>query len=298
VGQVFAGAGNSGAYYPFWDTKANRLAAGDPRLSLEERYGTHAGYNCVVVQAANKAVGQRFLLQSDATTLITLASASNVLTSVTPTLADTSMANVKCAFTTTHDFNSDAKSDILWRDTSGDVAIWLMNGTTVSSSSTVAANIPNYWSIAGQRDFNGDGYADILWRDTSGDVSIWLMNGTTPSSTVAIGNVASTWSIVGTGDFNGDGNGDILWRDTSGNVGLWLMNGTTPLSASTIGNVPTNWSISETGDFNGDGMSDILWRDTSGGNVAIWLMNGTTPTSTSTIGNVPANWSIQSANAD
>jgi hypothetical protein len=34
-GQVFAGAGNSGGYWPFWDTKANRQSAGDPRLSLE-----------------------------------------------------------------------------------------------------------------------------------------------------------------------------------------------------------------------------------------------------------------------
>ena len=48
VGQVFAGAGNSGGYWPFWDTQANRQSAGDPRLSLEERYGTHAGYVCVV----------------------------------------------------------------------------------------------------------------------------------------------------------------------------------------------------------------------------------------------------------
>ena len=124
VGQVFAGAGNSGAYYPFWDTKANRISAGDPRLSLEERYGTHAGYNCVVRQAANRAVGQRFLLTSDATTLTTLASASNVLASLTPTTADTSVANTKCEFSTTHDFNGDGKSDILWRDTAGDVGIW------------------------------------------------------------------------------------------------------------------------------------------------------------------------------
>jgi hypothetical protein len=33
----------------------------------------------------------------------------------------------------THDFNGDGKSDIVWRDTSGNVSIWLMNGATVSS---------------------------------------------------------------------------------------------------------------------------------------------------------------------
>jgi hypothetical protein len=99
VGQVFAGAGNSGGYWPFYDTKANRQAAGDPRpSSLEERYGTHAGYVCVVTAAANEAVQQRFLLPSDATTLIANAAASNVLTSSTymPTQADITLAKSLC----------------------------------------------------------------------------------------------------------------------------------------------------------------------------------------------------------
>ena len=38
------------------------------------------------------------------------------------------------ALAATHDFDGDGKSDILWRDTSGDVAVWLMNGATVSQS--------------------------------------------------------------------------------------------------------------------------------------------------------------------
>jgi hypothetical protein len=77
-GQVFAGAGNSGGYWPFWDTKANHKAASDPRPSLQERYGTLAGYVCVVTAAANEAVKQRFLLPLDANTLIAAATASNV----------------------------------------------------------------------------------------------------------------------------------------------------------------------------------------------------------------------------
>jgi hypothetical protein len=97
VGQVFAGAGNSGGYWPFWDTKANRQAAGDPRLSLEERYGTHAGYVCVVTAAANKAVQQGFLLVSDAQTLISQATASNVLAGYPATTADTNLATSLCS---------------------------------------------------------------------------------------------------------------------------------------------------------------------------------------------------------
>jgi hypothetical protein len=47
------------------------------------------------------------------------------------------------------------ETNILWRDTSGDVAIWLMNGTEGSAAGV--ANVPTIWSIVGTGDFNGDG---------------------------------------------------------------------------------------------------------------------------------------------
>jgi hypothetical protein len=97
VGQVFAGAGNSGGYWPFRDTMANRIAAGDPRPSLEERYGSHAGYVCMVTKAVNRAVQQRFLLPSDAPTLIANTNASNVLAApFLPTAKDTTFGNLLC----------------------------------------------------------------------------------------------------------------------------------------------------------------------------------------------------------
>jgi FG-GAP-like repeat len=198
--------------------------------------------------------------------------------------------------TATHDFNGDSLSDILWRDTSGDVVGWIMNcnATALScaaSSTPYFGSAPANWSIVGQRDFNGDGNSDILWRDTGGDVAIWLMNGTQTPQSVLIGNVSTAWSIVGTGDFNSDGLGDILWRDTSGDVAIWFMNGTQVSQSVGIGNVPTVWSIVGTGDFNGDGKTDILWRDTSG-NTVIWLMNGTQAPQSIAIGNVPTAWTI------
>jgi hypothetical protein len=68
-----------GGYIPFAKTKAERLAAGDPRLSLEERYGTHEGYVAKVKAAAARAVTERFLLQDDAERLIAQAEKSSVL---------------------------------------------------------------------------------------------------------------------------------------------------------------------------------------------------------------------------
>ncbi|HET7199858.1 MAG TPA: alpha/beta hydrolase domain-containing protein [Burkholderiales bacterium] len=68
-----------GGMIPFAETKAERLANGDPRLSLEERYKDHAGYVAAVTAAAANAVAKGFLLQEDASALITKAQASAVL---------------------------------------------------------------------------------------------------------------------------------------------------------------------------------------------------------------------------
>lgn len=73
------GCGFSGGFIPFAATKAERIAAGDPRPSLEERYGTHDAYVAQVKAAARRAVADRFLLQDDADRLIREAEESNVL---------------------------------------------------------------------------------------------------------------------------------------------------------------------------------------------------------------------------
>lgn len=69
----------AGGFVPFAKTKAERMANDDPRLSLEERYGSHDGYVAKVKEAAAKIVAQGFLLQADATRLIDEADKSNVL---------------------------------------------------------------------------------------------------------------------------------------------------------------------------------------------------------------------------
>jgi hypothetical protein len=196
----------------------------------------------------------------------------------------------------TGDFNGDGIGDLLWRDGSGNTAIWLMNGATVTSSGDIG-NIPTTWSVVGTGDFNGDGMADILWRDTLGNTAIWFMKGTTVASTASVGNIPTSWSVIGTGDFNGDGMADILWRDGVGDTSIWLMNGATVLSAGALGTIPTTWSIAQVGDYNGDSMSDLLWQDNLG-NTAMWFISGTTVASSAAVGNIPTNWTIQSVNAE
>jgi hypothetical protein len=58
--------GLAGSYIPFAPTKAARQTSGDPRPSLEERYGDHAGFVRAVEGASRRLVRERFLLQDDA----------------------------------------------------------------------------------------------------------------------------------------------------------------------------------------------------------------------------------------
>ena len=68
-----------GGYIPFAKTKDQRLASGDPRPSLEERYGTHDAYVARVKAAAARQVADGFLLQDDADRLVSQAEQSKVL---------------------------------------------------------------------------------------------------------------------------------------------------------------------------------------------------------------------------
>ena len=68
-----------GGMIPFAKTKVERTARNDPRPSLEERYGNHDGYVAAVQAAAQKAVAAKFLLPEDATALVSVAQAGDVL---------------------------------------------------------------------------------------------------------------------------------------------------------------------------------------------------------------------------
>ena len=69
----------TGSFFPFARTRAERLANGDSRLSLEERYGDHAGFVAAVRRAADESVAGRLLLSEDAEVLVGMAEESDVL---------------------------------------------------------------------------------------------------------------------------------------------------------------------------------------------------------------------------
>jgi hypothetical protein len=65
-------------FLPFAETKAERLASGDPRLSIEERYRNHGAYVSAVARAAARLVRERLLLEEDRERIVEAAAESRV----------------------------------------------------------------------------------------------------------------------------------------------------------------------------------------------------------------------------
>lgn len=66
------GCESTGTLIPFAPTVAAKVV-GDPRPSLDERYGSHAGYVAAVTAAANNLAAQRLLLPADVQSYVTTA---------------------------------------------------------------------------------------------------------------------------------------------------------------------------------------------------------------------------------
>jgi hypothetical protein len=64
--QANDGCEGSGQYIPFPRTRADRLATGDPRQSVEERYPSYASYHSAVMRGIDDLVKNRFVLCEDA----------------------------------------------------------------------------------------------------------------------------------------------------------------------------------------------------------------------------------------
>ncbi len=188
------------------------------------------------------------------------------------------------------DYTGDNRSDLLWRQVSGALSIWQMNGATAASTAPVTFNgnvvtPDSSWSVAGIGDFSFDGTADVLWRQSGGGLDLWQMNGATIASTTHVSYQGQaltpdeSWTVAGASDFTGDGMTDVLWRQAGGGLSIWQMDGATITNSTTVtyqGNVVTpdaSWSVAGTGDFSGDDKADVMWRQSSGA-LSLWQMNG------------------------
>lgn len=68
----------TGSTIPFASNRKDRLAKGDPWLSIEERYPTHENYVGQVIEATKRLVQKRLLLEEDQKGIIEEARRSNI----------------------------------------------------------------------------------------------------------------------------------------------------------------------------------------------------------------------------
>jgi hypothetical protein len=78
----------------------------------------------------------------------------------------------------------------------GTVAVWEMNGATISKSGVVYDPCPT-WHVVGTGGFNQDGKTDITLQNDNGTVATWGMNGAATASSGVIYNPGPAWSVTG-----------------------------------------------------------------------------------------------------
>jgi hypothetical protein len=177
------------------------------------------------------------------------------------------------------DFNADGKSDVLWRNDSGELYVWNSQACQGAFQGQSLGNPGAAWHVQAVGDYDGDGKADVLWRSNTGDIYVYRSDdGAAVSFTgQSVSHVDPVWATVpDAGDFDADGRADILFRNTgTGEVYLWNSNTGADVSflGQSLGVVGANWSIKGVDDFNGDGHADVLWRNDAG-DVYVWTASG------------------------
>jgi hypothetical protein len=183
------------------------------------------------------------------------------------------------------DFNGDGTTDLIWKNTDGRMAIWLMQGASRIRGGLLPNQSNSALQVIGTGDFNGDGKADLLWGNSSTRaMKIWQMNAENPPVVLDVNQLkTSGWTLQGIADFTADGKADILWRNTEGALILWQMNGPIVQKSGMPKIVDNNnqsyhlhlnWKIKAVGDFDGDGMADLYWFNSSDRKAQFWKMSG------------------------
>jgi len=194
--------------------------------------------------------------------------------------ADTAPTGIRAqAFTTTAfdydsarfgDFGPNGRSDILFQNDTGDIALWQTNNAGALSAISSLGSLPSGFRIDGTGNFNNTAGADILLRSTN-SVAVLPMNGTTPQPRQVLGGVPTEFLNSGIGDFTGDGQDDLLFRHiNSGEIATWgIANNALSTVPRVLGSTSPQFHIVAVDDFTGDHQADILFRHDNG-DIAIW----------------------------
>jgi cyclophilin family peptidyl-prolyl cis-trans isomerase len=244
---------------------------GAPSVITFSAVSSNPGLVAATVRGSNLYVAAARNLTGSATVTVTATDTNGNAVSQTP-FNVTVTRNVV-------DFNSDARADIVFQSTAGQIFTWRLNNTgAITSTAYITTAALGDWKVASIADMNGDGIADLLLQNGIGQVGVWYLNasGVLSSSAVISGSALGDWKIMATADINGDGKTDLLFQNNIGQIAVWYMNGSggvvtsAYLSAAGLG----DWRLRCGVDINSDGVADLIFQNTSG-QVAGWLMDPT-----------------------
>ncbi len=196
------------------------------------------------------------------------------------------------------DLNNDGRTDLVWRNVSGQMVVWYMSASGLVQSTRDYGIIPTKYEIRGVADVNGDKIGDIVFFDASaGQAVIYLMaaNGTFTAVFPPGVGPSSGWKPYRFGDFDGDGKEDIFWRNESnGQAVIWYMNAGAVSASQFLPSVPiVDWQVGPARDIDFDGFADLMWYSPTTGSVVRWLFNGRGVAPTiETLPGVGGGWSL------
>jgi subtilisin family serine protease len=218
------------------------------------------GYNTI-----SNEIGQAFIESAAIQTM-------GILTTLDPLAGWTVQA--------TGDFNGDQKVDLLLiNSNTNELAVALLNGGTILSSSILLDLTATGFTLHGTGDFDGDGKTDLLlFNPTTGKIRAVIINDTiaVSFSTITTLDTTDDWSLIDNGDFNGDTFSDLLLYNTvSGEVAVALWDGSLA-SIESVTTLPpaSNRVVADTADFNGDGNSDLWVLNTVTGDASVIALDG------------------------
>ncbi|SDD91242.1 FG-GAP repeat domain-containing protein [Glycomyces harbinensis] len=173
---------------------------------------------------------------------------------------------------TAGDLTSDGFSDLLARDSSGNLYAYLGDGASAGATRTRVGTGWNTMSaIVSGHDFNGDGHVDIIAREKSTGY-LWLYPGRGTGKVGPRVKIGTGWNsmrdLIAVGDLDNDGHADLLAVRSSENC-LYRYsgrgNGTLKAGVKIGCGFSGIQSFASVGDFNLDGHADWIARRGSDG---------------------------------
>lgn len=167
------------------------------------------------------------------------------------------------------DFDGDGNTDLIFRDPSGLVVVFLRPGRLESFL------VDSQFAISATGDFDGDGRTDLAFRNPAdGSVQIWILNGGTVLGVTNISGPTNQqgWTLSGAGDFDGNGAADLFMSHSSGTQLVWFMDAGQIMVTQELDPIDGSTALVGIGDLDADGRDDLVYR--SGDLLFGWLLDG------------------------